>query len=92
MPACATLLRDPPTKSTTVAGALATDVDLYVNVNLALSQQAGLVARYSGAGDKNYYLASLTTDASKNVVARLARNVNGVVTPSPVGVAMLKLR
>ena len=58
----------------------AADLDLYVAAVLGLNQQAGLVARYSGAGDRNYYLAELKTDAAGIMDARLLRNVNGVVT------------
>src|SRR5262249_37924859 len=69
-----------PVNVATLAGVAAADVDLSVFAGLGASVNAGLVARYSGPGDKNYYLASLTSDASNNVVARLVRNVNGVIT------------
>jgi hypothetical protein len=64
----------------TINGASAEDVDLYVSINPGPSQSAGLIARYAGAGDMNYYLAVLQKDALGNGVAKIVKNVNGVVT------------
>jgi hypothetical protein len=64
----------------TLAGAAVGDVDVYARLSLGLNQQAGVLARYTGAGDKNYYLASLSSDADGSVTARIVRNANGVVT------------
>src|SRR5207237_631841 len=69
-----------PVNVATLAGVTAADIDLYATVGLDAGQNAGLLARYTGAGDKNYYLASLSRDAEGNITARLARNLNGIVT------------
>jgi hypothetical protein len=59
----------------------AADIDMSADIFLAANQQAGLVARYSGPGDRNYYLAALALDEGGNrATLRLLRNVNGVVT------------
>ena len=63
----------------TLAGFSQADVDLHLTVNLGPNQSAGLVARYSGSGDRNYYAATLQSDSAGVVSARLLRNVNGVI-------------
>lgn len=72
-----------PLNIASVLGLTAADVDLsarvYVSFGSGTSADVGLLARYAGAGDRNYYLASLKRDNGA-IVARLVRNVNGVVT------------
>ena len=64
----------------TIAGFSATDVELEAFVALSNQNHSGLLARYAGAGDKNYYYASLTIAANGSATARIVKNVNGVVS------------
>src|SRR5262249_47791967 len=63
----------------TVSGLGLADVNLSVFFNV-YGDSAGLVARYAGPGDQNYYAAIVTRTGSGPTVARLLRNVNGVIT------------
>ena len=56
----------------------ASTVTVSADVGLAVGTTVGLIARYSGSGDKNYYMAELTTVKGKPTVA-IYRNVNGVL-------------
>lgn len=62
----------------TLAGVSVADVDLYATLNVVPGQQAGIIARYSGGSDLNFYFAALRSDVAGNTVARLVRRVNGV--------------
>jgi hypothetical protein len=63
----------------TVDGVFAADVAVTASVNVAAGQTAGLVARYSGPKDQNYYLGRLTNNGS-SVSVQLVRNAGGVST------------
>jgi hypothetical protein len=61
----------------TLNGVNQTNVDLRANVNVAASGQfAGLVARYSGPGDMNWYWGGLYNNGS-SVLAQIYVNING---------------
>ena len=55
------------------------DEAVAANVTLTNGQSAGLVARHSGPGDRNMYLAMVTAKSSSYTV-RLYRNFNGTWT------------
>ncbi|MBI2809089.1 MAG: S8 family serine peptidase [Planctomycetes bacterium] len=55
------------------------DVSLQADVVLGVNQVAGLIARYRGAGDRNYYVAQLKR-TSTGFIAQVFKNVNGAFT------------
>ncbi len=64
----------------TLVGLSVANVTVQANVSVsATGQSAGLVSRYTGTGDQNYYLAELTNSGS-GVTAYLYKNVNGTLT------------
>lgn len=63
----------------TVEGLSFGSVEVSAIPTLAAGQEVGLLARYTGSGDRNYYLGSLA-DNGGSFTARIVRNVNGVVT------------
>jgi hypothetical protein len=63
----------------TVDGVFAADVAPQADVALAAGQSVGLVARYAGPGDRNWYAGQLVRTAT-GVSAQVIRNVNGVRT------------
>jgi hypothetical protein len=60
-------------------GVTPADVTIQSGVILAAGQSVGLLARYSGPGDQNFYEARLTLN-SNALVAAIYRNVNGAFT------------
>jgi hypothetical protein len=62
----------------TVGGVDVGDANVSANVNVAVNQQAGLLLRYTGTGDKNYYLGTLIRTATETT-ASIRLNNNGVV-------------
>ena len=71
----------------TYMGSNSADVTVQGNVSFnATSQYAGLVARYSGAGDNNMYFGRLLNLGGGMVNAAIFRNLNGAWTQ--IGVAM----
>ncbi len=63
----------------TVNGIDATDVNLQANISFtAAGQYAGLVARYSGAGNGSFYFGRLTYLGNGAVNAVILLNLNGV--------------
>jgi len=45
-----------------------------------VGQSASLVARYSGPGEKNMYLATITYTSPTTYTVSLVKNINGVST------------
>jgi hypothetical protein len=80
-----------------VNGARAADVDVRADVTVAgVNGSVGLLARYLGGGDRNYYLGSVTRTAT-GFIARVVKNVGGVSTvlsaarlDTPTGAATLR--
>jgi hypothetical protein len=70
-----------PTNVAVYAGMFNADVSVQADVTLAASgtNRAGLVARYSGGGDTNMYLANLIGTGT-SAVAFISRNVGGAWT------------
>jgi hypothetical protein len=65
----------------TVNGASAANVTVQADITLsAVGQTAGLVARYSGAGDRNMYYAAVAQTGANTFQARLLVNRGGVWT------------
>ncbi|HLW66793.1 MAG TPA: choice-of-anchor tandem repeat GloVer-containing protein [Gemmataceae bacterium] len=70
-----------PVNLATVNGVSATDVSVLGTFQLsAVGSFAGLVARYSGPGDKNMYLGELTKTSSTVYTATILKNFGGVWT------------
>jgi hypothetical protein len=82
--------RSPTVSLMTVNGISAADVSVQANISLAPSiassglSVAGLVARYSGPGDSNMYVASLIRD-SAGITGQIYRNVGGTWTRLAIG-------
>jgi hypothetical protein len=67
------------TNIATINGLNERDTTIQASVTLAAGQSAGLLARFSGPADSNYYEARLT-DAGNGIQATIYRNHNGTLT------------
>ena len=68
-----------PANIATLNGVSAADVSLQEDINLGAGENAGLVARYGGIGDKNYYLAEII-GIGAGFQAQIVKNINGTPT------------
>ncbi len=65
----------------TLVGLSVANVTVQANVTVTgVGEDAGLVSRYTGSGDQNYFLGEIVNTGS-GVEAYLYQNVNGVMTP-----------
>ena len=55
------------------------DLALQADVNVAAGKDLGLIARYAGTGDKNYYMARVVNTAG-NYFVEIHKNINGALT------------
>lgn len=70
------------------------DIHLQMDVNVGANQDAGLIARYAGAGANNYYQGKIV-NSNGSLFAQIEKNVNGVVTtlasvPVATGIGTLR--
>jgi hypothetical protein len=71
----------------TLDGVAKADVSVQADVSVASGQFAGLVARYTGAGDKNMYFGTLN-GVGNAIQGQIWRNVHGAWTMIGNGVAL----